>query len=197
MKKILILMAFCFTALTLRAEVVPEWSSGLVASYHKFPFAETLVTSVGAEGTTLELADGTILSVAYQDQGVATRWRGYAPYVVLAQNNGFFRNVNFKVHNLSTGESVEAKISQGPTVLKAYLVVGFDEYNQRVQLANQQGQTMFWKISSSDIRAWNDWKLNDGILIGVNDCWFTGGYDYILININLKKNPFVRAKPSY
>ena len=66
-------------------------------------------------------------------------------------------------------------------------IIGMDFRSGHVYLEN--GTT--WTISSNDLFIFNEWAINDTIILGSNDSWFSN-YDSLLINVNM--NNFVRAR---
>ncbi|MCX6989461.1 MAG: hypothetical protein NTX49_00090, partial [Chlamydiae bacterium] len=66
-------------------------------------------------------------------------------------------------------------------------IIGMDYTSGHVYLEN--GST--WTISTNDLFIFNDWAINDTIILGSNDSWFSS-YDSLLINVNM--NNYVRAR---
>jgi len=144
------------------------------------------VIGASIDGTILELEDGSNwkLSPNYS----VINWRVGDP-IAITPNHSFLSEYNYYVVNKATGSYVAADLILGPIAFGSYThwIIGMDYTSGHVYLEN--GST--WTISSNDLFIFNDWAINDTIILGSNDSWFSC-YDNLLINVNM--NNYVRAR---
>ena len=109
--------------------------------------------------------------------------------IAITPNHSFLSEYNYYVVNKATGSYVAADLILGPIAFGSYThwIIGMDYTSGHVYLEN--GST--WTISSNDLFIFNDWAINDTIILGSNDSWFSC-YDNLLINVNM--NNYVRAR---
>lgn len=138
------------------------------------------------DGSVVELEDGSHwkLSPNYS----VFSWKVGDP-IVVTPNHSFFSEYNYYIVNKFTGSYVAADLIVGPLTFGPYThwVIGIDYASGHVFLEN--GTT--WTVSANDTFVFNDWAINDTVIIGSNDSWFSS-YDTILINVNM--NNYVRSK---
>lgn len=151
----------------------------------------TAVTILNNDQYTLELEDGSVWKVSSYDGVKAINWRANDP-LTITQNNRWFSQHEYRIINKSNGTSVEATLYLGPVEFGEFsrFIVGID-YARGEILLNDSTQ---WEISYLDSQIFEDWALNDYIIIGTNSntsIWDSGS-DVLLLNVNL--NNACRAK---
>ncbi len=166
---------------------IPPYTSYSSFSYH------TLKTK-GAS-TSIELEDGSWWKISSSDSWILSGWQ-VGDFVTITPNTGWFSSARFLIQNKSRGTHVKAEIEVGPETYGPYswLVQSLDVFSGIVCLAQQSinGVTQtYWKVDFSDNYLLREWAVNDTVIVGVNDNWFSS-YDNILINVNM--NHFLRAK---
>lgn len=131
-------------------------------------------------GDSIELEDGSQWSIAPTHAYKATGWRIYDP-IIITPNHSWFSSYTYCITNQATGSYVEANFYLSPIPFGPYThwVVALDKYAGHVFL--EDGSS--WKVSHDDWRLFEQWLINDFIIIGYNDVWFSS-YDHILINVN-------------
>lgn len=149
-------------------------------------YAHHWLISAAYDGSIVELEDGSNWKLA-PNYSVFS-WKVGDP-MVITPNHSWLSDYNYYVVNKFTGSYVAADLIVGPIAFGPYThwVIGIDYTSGHVYLEN--GTT--WTISSSDNFIFRDWAINDTIIIGANDSWFSS-YDSILINVNM--NNYVRAR---
>lgn len=138
------------------------------------------------DGSIAELEDGSNWKLAPNYS--VFNWKVGDP-MVITPNHSWLSDYNYYVVNKFTGSYVAADLIVGPIAFGPYThwVIGIDYTSGHVYLEN--GTT--WTISSSDGFIFRDWAINDTVIVGANDSWFSS-YDSILINVNM--NNYVRAR---
>jgi hypothetical protein len=143
-------------------------------------------------GDLIELEDGSKWSVAKTDVYKASSWQLYDQIVITPAAAWFwFSSPKYRLTNQITGTCVEADLYLGPRPFGPYThwVVALDKYAGHVFL--EDGSS--WTVAHEDWTLFDKWLINDFIIIGRNDSWFSS-YEYILINVNAEHhitvNPF-------
>jgi len=138
------------------------------------------------DGSIVEIEDGSHWKLA-PNYSVFS-WKVGDP-IVVTPNHSCFSEYNYYVVNKFTGSYVAADLIVGPVAFGPYThwIIGMDYASGHVFLEN--GTT--WTVSINDTFIFNDWAVNDTVIIGSNDSWFSS-YDSILINVNM--NNFARSK---
>ncbi len=140
---------------------------------------------------TLEFEDGSVWKISSYDGVKALNWKSNDPLTV-TQNNRWFSRHNYRIVNKANGTSVEANLFLGPVLGGEFsrFIIGID-HDRREVLLNDNSH---WDISYLDSSIFNDWALNDYVIIGTNSntSFWDSSSDSLLINVNM--NNCVRAK---
>ena len=150
--------------------------------YHK-------LNAVTNYGDCIEFEDGSNWKIASHDASKILSWRRDDPLVV-TPNHSWFSPFNYCITNQATGAFVKANLFLAPISFGPFThwVVAFDKYSGHLFL--EDGSS--WKIRPSDWYLFDDWKINDFIILGYNDSWLSS-HEYILINVNM--NHHIQANP--
>lgn len=140
-------------------------------------------------GELIELEDGSQWSIAPTHAYKALTWRIYDP-IVITPNRSWFSSYTYCITNQATGSYIQANLQLRPIPFGPYThwVVALDKYTGHVFL--EDGSS--WKVSQDDWPLFEQWLINNFIIIGYNDEWFSS-YDHILINVNAEHH--VRVCP--
>lgn len=136
----------------------------------------------------VELEDGSVWKVNAYDIYKAQNWR-LNDSLTITQNKRWFSSYAYKITNKNTGSSIESNLFLGP--------IKNGEYTKYIYtLDASRGQIVLtdnthWEISSGDAYIFQDWALDDAIIIGTNSGW-DSKCEAILINVTM--NNYVRAK---
>jgi len=146
-------------------------------------------TAVTALGDTVEIEDGSIWSVSSSDRYKTLDWLA-GDTIIITPNHSWFSSYDFRLINQNTGASVPVVLSLGPVYNGIYThwITAID-YNAN-QLCLEDGSV--WSISGLDDSVSNKWVINDTVIIGINDGWWSGSRPNILINVNMVN--YVRCK---
>lgn len=144
------------------------------------------LTNTSYSGTQLELEDGSYWKIP-SDVFSTYNWKIGDPLVV-TPNRSWFSHYKYYLVNQITGGYVPADIYVGPGLSNPYRhwIIAIDYALGHIFLENGTA----WAISGNDGFVASDWMINDSVIIGANDSWFSG-YDSILINVQM--NNYVRA----
>jgi len=109
--------------------------------------------------------------------------------VFITPNHSWFSSHDYCITHSTTGSYVKASLVKPPLEYGplSHWMVAMEKYLGLVFIEDGSA----WQVSSDDVRLLESWEINDGILIGSYDGWFTS-YDRIMINV--KKNHYIRVK---
>lgn len=146
------------------------------------------LSAVGVNGHTLDMEDGTRWEIHPSDTFRLNSWRLNDP-IVISPNYSWCSSGDFYITNQNTNTAVRADLVVSPIAFGPYShwIIGIDYTNGQVYLEN--GTT--WSMSEGDFFVYRNWAVNDHIIMGYNDSFFSP-YDRILINFNM--DSYVRAK---
>ncbi len=146
---------------------------------HDAVFHRPLAVSCAGDYVTLE--DGSIWSVRIKDRYKTLDWLTNDTIMILP-NHSWFSTYHYVLLNQTTGKSVKVNMYLGPIYngIFTHWIIAVDYYNNDVWL--EDGSV--WKISDSDHSIVNKWLINDTVVIGINDSWFSSKPN-ILINVNM------------
>ncbi|NDD58232.1 MAG: hypothetical protein EBZ47_03130 [Chlamydiae bacterium] len=144
------------------------------------------LVQANAEGTLIELEDGSGWKLSQNHR--VRNWQA-GDSISITANHNIFSEYNYYVVNDSTGDYVAADLILGPIANgpHTHWMIGCDRANHHLYLENGSG----WTINSSDDFIFDQWEINDTIIIGKNDSWFSS-FDTLLINVNM--NNSIRAR---
>lgn len=137
--------------------------------------------AISALGDVIELEDGSCWVVAPGDNYRTLNWLT-SDLLVITPNHSWFSSHLFCITNQNTGDSVRVNLSLGPIYngLFTHWIVAINYYTQ--ELCLEDGS--IWKLSGFDSSIYNNWLLNDTVIIGVNDGFLSASKPNILINVN-------------
>ncbi len=156
-----------------------------LASY-AFPINCHWLTSIADTNRSLELEDGSHWEVSPSDAYTLRNWRR-EDSLVITPNYSWLSSYDYYITNKSNNSFVKANLYVGPVAFGPYSHWIVDIQSGHVYLENQ----MIWCISPQDINVLRDWAVNDHVIFGVHDSWFSP-FDHILINVNMDNH--IRVK---
>lgn len=177
---------------------VQKANNKLTSSQSQFMFAPTLMTprqmtlaayafpinchwlvSISDTGRSLEIEDGSHWEISPADMYVLRKWRR-EDNIVISANYSWLSSYDYYITNKSTNTYVHGNLIVGPLTHGPYShwIVDIDHFGGHVFLENQ----MIWCVNPQDREYLKEWAVNDHIIFGRNDGWFTP-YDHILINV--------------
>ena len=122
-------------------------------------------------------------------------WKENHPIVIIENNSfysSYFHGYHYKMINVQTNADVEVKLHLGPILENPYtlLVAAINPSTCEIILSDNS----LWQLDPSQRKLWSKWLVSDGIIVGTNvKGWYNNSYDNILINVNIKDNPNIRA----
>lgn len=144
--------------------------------------------SIADNTRSIEMEDGSHWEISPSDSYVVRNWRR-EDSLVITPNYSWFSGYDYYITNKTNNTYIKANLYVGPLAFGPYShwIVDIDYYGGHVYLENQ----MVWCVNPQDNYVLKDWAVNDHIIIGLYDSWFTP-LDHILINVNMDDH--VRVK---
>jgi hypothetical protein len=136
------------------------------------------VHDIAARGESIEIENGALFSVNSSDSAIAAGWKK-GQILQIKPNQRWFSSFQYRIFNKDDNSSAEAKLSLGPYLNSPYTrrIVQMNTASGVVMLDNNT----FWEVS--DRNALLKWQINDNVIVGDNDGWFTWGFNSIIINV--------------
>jgi hypothetical protein len=155
-----------------KASVADYWTSHSGA-FHR-------AVGIGMSGDTVELEDGSVWSVYSGHRYKTLDWLS-SDTILITQNNAWFSSYKYRLVNQNTGASVEVDLTLAPIYNGPYThwIVAIDYLGRYVWL--EDGSR--WHISSEDAYAMSKWLINDTVIIGINDAFWSKFTPNVLINV--------------
>jgi hypothetical protein len=128
---------------------------------------------------SVELEDGSIWTINPWDVNKTANWLD-TDVLVISPNHTWFSSYPFRITNQNTGKSIQVNLTLGPIYNgpSTHWIVDIDYLNGFVFLEDHT----VWEMSPFDIE---QWVINDTVIIGINDAWFSFSQPNILINVNM------------
>lgn len=151
----------------------------IFCSTHNGAYHHPIAVSNGGDTVTLE--DGSVWHVREKDQVKTLDWL-MGDTVVILPNHSWFSSYQFVLFNQTTGREVKANLLLGPIFngVFTHWIVSIDLETKQVWL--EDGSV--WSMASGDKSTLKKWLVNDTVIIGINDSWFSSK-ENILINVNM------------
>jgi hypothetical protein len=142
---------------------------------YQFPVAVSLL------GDTVELTDGSIWSVRSKDRYKSLNWLT-SDTIVITANHEWFSVYDYKLVNQNTGKSLAVNMMLGPYYngSQTHWIIALDYDNKKLILEDGS----LWYVSGWDKSVLSSWAVNDTVIIGINNGWWSGSRPNILINVN-------------
>ncbi len=161
------------------AKTVKAFNASTYYSTHSGAFQHPY--KVAFDGSSVELADGSIWSVSSDDRWATLNWL-LGDTIIILPNHNIFSIYNYRLVNINTGANVKVNLTLGPIYNGIYThwIVAIDQLFGEIALEDGS----LWKMSSWDSSITNKWYPNDTVIIGINDGWLSTSNPNILINVN-------------
>ena len=156
------------------------------------PIAAHQLQGVSSLGDSVELEDGSVWKISRYDSPSALTFRS-DDILIITQNHRWFSQYNYRIINQQTGIALEANLFLGPQTNNQYTwyVTAIDRIDGDLILTNGFGQPTRWEISWHDESLFQNWAVNDAVIIGQNTGWDSRS-ESLLINVNMDQS--VRAR---
>lgn len=147
--------------------------------------------AVTALGDVVTLHDGSEWLVKYSDRYKTLDWLA-SDTAHITKNSAWFSSYYYCLTNHMTGAQIEVNMLKGPIYngVHTHWIIAIDYFN--CELVLEDGS--HWKIASSDYVTHKKWLINDTVIIGVEDSWWSSKPN-ILINVNMLNH--VSAGPAH
>jgi hypothetical protein len=157
-------------------------------SFAAYPINCHWLVSIADNQRSVEFEDGSHWEIASSDAYILRSWRREDALVV-TPNYSWFNSYDYYITNKNNNTYVKANLYIGPVAFGAYShwIVDIDYLGGHVFLENK----MIWCVDPQDSYVIKDWAVNDHIIFGVYDSWFSP-YDHILINVNMDDHARVK-----
>lgn len=153
------------------SSVTVDYTSHMGAYHHPL-----IITPLG---DAVELEDGSIWSVNFNDRNKTYNWLT-SDTLKITPNKSWFSSYKYRLTNLNTNESIEVNLIERPIYNGVYThwIISIDSLHD--QLCLEDGSV--WSLSGFDYSIYRKWILNDTIIIGHNDGFLSSTRPNILIN---------------
>lgn len=153
-------------------------SSSYSTDYTSHPGAYHRIYDMTFMGDLIELDDGSIWEVCFDDLYKSSYWR-LDEKIVITPNHNWFSSHEFVLTNKVTGEAVEVDLVRESTEhLESRYILAID-YKYHTLFLDDLST---WDISAFDDAIMREWRVKHSIIIGVNDGWMSTTRPNILIN---------------
>jgi len=142
-------------------------------------------------GENVELEDHSIWEVYQKDRKKTLDWMS-GDRVIVVPNSAWFSSHLFRFINLNTKAEAQVNLTVGPMRGGSYTrhILAIDYENRQVCLNDGS----VWKVSRLDKSALQEWLVDDVVIIGINNGWFSSMNPNILINVTVETLDYVRGK---
>ena len=146
------------------------------------------LVSVSLHGDSVELEDGSFWKVPSYKSHIVFGWQE-GDLLTITPNSCFCSFYTYRINNCQMNSSIPANLYVGPIAFGPYThwITNIDYINGQLILENGS----VWMVSVGDSYLFYDWAINDTIIIGSYNGWFSS-FDSLLINVNM--NNYARAK---
>ena len=162
----------------------PTLHLGQYQEIESIGWSEWLLEYDGQPAWSIRLADFSEWVIRSKDRYTTTMWLT-SDVVTIKANTSFFRTYDFLIENMTTGEQVQADLQLTPELFGpfSYWIIDIDYLRGEVILSDGS----IWDVRGYDYNVLNKWLINDHIIIGINDSFWTKGKSpNLLINANTK-----------
>jgi len=165
------------------------------ADYYPHDYSKKTVDTIGYQGATLVLDDGSVWVPKPSEAFRAVRWadrstyqnRGVSPTQVFITTNEswlFYRNYKYLMVNKETGESIPVMLTHGPRHDRNLQIAHVYHDVGKIELADHYGNYVVMKLDGWDRSISSYWTPGQHIFIGRNSRWSISNSQYILINLD-------------
>jgi|GEM_PF-5890188 len=177
-----------------------DWQSSWNATN---PRTHYQIDGVEPNQNLVRLTDCSEWKISPYDLQKMDTWSAGQEVIIEVDNNSWVNAVRsgqpyiYRLINIYNKSSVRAILSLGSdntNPLYRHVDSLLKSGNQLSLNGPSKNDATFWRVSSSDSTLFQEWKMDDSVIIGyVKKAWlFSNKYDTILINANL--NHYVRAE---
>jgi hypothetical protein len=149
------------------------------------------------QNNVIKIEDGSEWIFDENDAYILRTWRPGDTVVVAPKTKWLWgSNYSYVMMNKDLGTAINVNLYLGPIKNGQYTtwVVGLNPSQSQVYLINGHGERTVWEIAQADFKLFQEWAVNDTVIIGENDYWLSwlSPHNYLIINVNMNHN--VRAR---
>ncbi len=157
------------------------------------PHGRHNIIGISGLGDSVAIEDGSIWKIRSGYYEEALSWRDEDSIIIVPNKVWFswFNSYNYKMINQNTNTFIEVKLHLGPLLDNPYTLQVISISKNEIILSDNTR----WTVRYSDRDLLNDWLLEDGVIVGSDFTikWFSSSLETILINVNMKGNPYIHA----
>lgn len=159
-------------------------------SYDSYPYCVHHAAFVSPGGYTIELEDGSIWRVEPSDAYCVNDWSPFDD-ILIQPGSWLSFSPNFYFYNVQTRSAITVTLKMGPFYDSPFTrwIIAINYATGEVWLDDG---SHFW-INVDDDTLFQDWRINDTIIIGNNSGMASYKWPNVLINVNtynpLRKDP--------
>jgi len=165
------------------------------ADYYPHDYSRKTVDTIGYQGASIVLDDGSIWVPKPNEAYRAARWADWSTFqntglspsqVFIATNESWFysRNYKYLMVNKETGESVPVMLIHGPRLDRNIQIANIYHDVGKIELTDQHGNYVVMILDGWDKNICSYWQPGQRIFIGRNCRWSYYNSQYILINLD-------------
>lgn len=130
-------------------------------------------------GDLIETEDGARWVVYPNDRFKTYNWLT-SDSLKITPNRAWFTTYAYRITNINTSESIQVNLVDRPIYngVYTYYIIGIDYTQQQICLNDGS----IWNLSGYDYNMFKSWIINDTVILGHNDGWFSSSRPNILIN---------------
>lgn len=140
------------------------------------------ITSIGSNGSNIELPNGSSWEVRWSDRRTVKSWKRYQE--IYFSPGSSLSSYRYTVVNLSTQEQAQVLLASYPWYdSSTQYITDIDTTTGHIQLSNKS----YWDVSRFHYKYIAQWKVGDAVMIGVNNGFLSFSNPNIIINISYGK----------
>lgn len=161
--------------------------------YRIHPDAYYHPVEVSASGDNIRLHDASLWYVHPYQRHLVRQWVQSDP-IFIKPNTSCFSMYRYVLQNRETQDVVEVNFKESPiyTGAAVFWIVDINYGSHLIRLNDGTE----WQISPYE-GSFNKWRINDRLIVGVNNEWRYANYPHILINITMPTTPYCQADIHY
>ncbi len=139
-----------------------------------------LVGWLGANGATAVLHDGSEWAIEYYGRQKVLNWV-QTDDIFIKPSLAWFSSNKYVLNNRTQNHTVEA------TLTYTFQIANIEPYQRLVLLSDNT----VWQVGP-DVN-FSQWQVGQRVLVGVNNKWRTAPLPHVLINVDMRGQPYCQA----
>ncbi|MDF2550044.1 MAG: hypothetical protein K0S07_1111 [Chlamydiales bacterium] len=153
------------------------------------------LSAVSYAATTVALEDGSEWEIRFQDRAVVYNWQ--IGSCITIKPAPWYSSFDYVLQKRSALNATDTYCEEAEAILKVSPIF-YGDYSLWIKVIDYQERKLIlndgsiWSYYSSDDKIMNGWKVEDHVIIGINDGFFTQ-YSYPNILIHAHDSSYTRA----